>query len=156
MYRCCPTCRRPLAIIRIKPWRRLNNRESCDLAYQKAMAGEGPWNGFAILGLFFPLWSEAHGGIEYSRGSFAHQLRLADLLCHHAKDNARFCVEALFKSPDLAWVNSKTLDFLTDADKLTRWILPAVMKSQKSQATRAEWKPQEPTSAGVAFSPKRK
>jgi hypothetical protein len=117
----------------------------------------GEWTIFAIQGLYYELWQQEFKVEVTFAASLKQDHRLVELLVQCVGLNsAAECVEALFKSEDLKWVKSKNLDFLTDASKLTRWVIPAARHMKAARANKPEWRREnDATSAGVVINPLR-
>jgi hypothetical protein len=103
---------------------------------------------------------QAHYSIVYRSNNQDADYRHIELMVQHAgglsEDHtyirAVWFIEALF-SKHMAWVKSKTLDFLSSADKVSRFIAPAAQLLSEEQVHKAEWQPQSAPQAGVVFDP---
>ena len=77
----------------------------------------------SLAGLFILRW-EAHFGIDYKPPtSYVRDVWLAERLLLAEGDLAPYCIEALFDK-QLAWCNSKTLEWLGKDDKRTQHVRP--------------------------------
>lgn len=151
---CCPTCKRPwlgeLSIERWAPRGLTRALVSQSLAQARST---GSWDSEALLGLFYALYKETYS-VEYT-SNIKMDLRHIQLMQKVVGEQAASCIEAFF-SKDMEWVKAKALPFLSDPEKLTKWVIPVAVKQTKTQAVRPEWKPQAPVTSGVAFDPSRK
>jgi hypothetical protein len=117
----------------------------------------GSWTPLGLLGHFYQQWRKSYG-IDYIGRSRREDLRNVELLVRNVGNNPRlayFCIEAFF-SPEMAWVKSKTLDFMSDPSRLTRFVVPVATSIQQLRDKKPEWRSDAPVTGGVLHDPTRR
>lgn len=119
-------------------WERKPSAALAEKAASKLLEEESPeWDAVSLLGLFF-LRYKSWCNAPYRDGSLQMNLLLMESVVEDVGPEAAYKgVEVLFDRP-MDWVSGKTISFLADPKKWSRFVAPAIAQKDKKGKSRGE------------------